>query len=401
MGALERLPRDEADDFAPAPIAARRELARRAAGRELAHVFGEPVPPGEARGNVEGFVGFAQVPLGLAGPLRVHGARGEREVYVPMATNEGALVASHARGMSLANAGGGVRAHAVHTGLSQHPVLVYRDLSAARRALGLIAGLRAEFEQALGAITRHGRLVALEPELLGRRVVLRLVFDTADAIGINMAARAADLCSALAAERTGALERYVHGQDVEKRANARALVEGRGRSAFADVTVPRAVLAARARAAPEDLVRILATYRAGFAQLGTQNWLVQAANGLAAVLLACGQDVAYLPECAAGFLDFDVTPEGDLYASVQLPSLLVGTVGGGSQKGTAAECLALLGCAGPGSADAFAEILAAVVLCGDLSLMAAFCAHEFVAAHERLGRNRPAEPRAEGGGERA
>jgi hydroxymethylglutaryl-CoA reductase (NADPH) len=88
-------------------------------------------------------------------------------------------------------------------------------------------------------------------------------------------------------------------------------------------------------------------------------------------------------------LDFDVTQAGDLYASVHLPNLLVGTVGGGSGQGTARECLELLGCAGAGKANAFAEILAATILAGDLSLMAAFTSHEFVAAHERLGRNRP------------
>jgi hydroxymethylglutaryl-CoA reductase (NADPH) len=127
----------------------------------------------------------------------------------------------------------------------------------------------------------------------------------------------------------------------------------------------------------------------GFASLGTQNWLVQAANGLAAVMLACGQDVAYVTESATGMLDFDVTEKGDLYASVHLPCLLVGTVGGGSGQGTAAECLDLLGCRGEGHANTFAEILAATVLAGDLSLMAAFATHEFVAAHEALGRNRP------------
>ena len=198
-----------------------------------------------------------------------------------------------------------------------------------------------------------------------------------------------DMVDGEVARRTGAEARYVHGQDVEKRANALALLEGRGRSAVADVTVPRALVAEVLRTTPEDLAAIGRSYAVGFAQLVTQNWTVQAANGLAAVLLACGQDVAYLTECASGHLDLEVDRSGDLYAAVTLPSLLVGTVGGGSGQGTARECLRLLGCEGSGGADTFAEILAATVLAGDLSLMGAFCAHEFVAAHERLGRNRP------------
>jgi hydroxymethylglutaryl-CoA reductase (NADPH) len=136
-------------------------------------------------------------------------------------------------------------------------------------------------------------------------------------------------------------------------------------------------------------VRIHRTYQLGFARLSTENQLIQSANGLAAVMVACGQDVAYLTESATGFLDFDETDSGDLYASAYLPSLLVGTVGGGSGQGTAAECLDLLGVRGNGGANVFAEILGAVVLAGDLSLLASFCTHEFVAAHERLGRNRP------------
>ena len=201
-------------------------------------------------------------------------------------------------------------------------------------------------------LTSHGSLRSVTPRVVGRRMIVRLVFLTGDAIGINMAARSTELIADRLGKDTGALRVHVHGQDVEKRANSRALLEGRGRSAQAEVVISRALLAEKARTRPEDLVAIARTYALGYAHLGTHNWMVQAANGLAAVLLACGQDVAYLTECATGFLDLDLTAEGDLYASVTLPSLLIGTVGGGSGQGTAAECLALLGCAGEGGVGA-------------------------------------------------
>jgi hydroxymethylglutaryl-CoA reductase (NADPH) len=315
--------------------------------------------------------------------------RGPREVYVPMATTEGAMVASYSRGMKLLTAAGGARARVVAEGLSQHPMLVYADAAAALRARDAIGALGAELERLTASTTEHGRLVAVEPEPVGRRLVLRLSFTTGDAIGINMAARAAELCSQLVAERTGAAARYVHGEDVEKRASARALHEGRGRSVVCDVRVPRALLRDQLRVTPEDLAAIHASYEIGFARLGTHNHLVQAANGLAAVFLACGQDVAYVTESATGFLELAPTGSGDLYACAHLPSLLVGTVGGGTGQGTAAECLDLLGVRGDGGANLLAELLAATVLAGDLSLLASFCTHEFVAAHERLGRNRP------------
>ena len=386
---LPPLPRFEDDDHGPAAARGRRELAERSAGVSLVHVAGAPVDSRSAKGNVENLVGYVQVPLGLAGPLQVDTSAGRREVYVPMATNEGALVASHARGMRLLAAGGGARSRVIREGLTQIPMLVYDDAAGASRARELVAGLFPGWREHVAATTRHGALVSARPEQLGRRLALRLEFTTGDAIGINMAAAAADHCSRSLALASGARECHVHGEDVEKRANARALIEGRGRSVVCDATIPRAALASLARATPEQLVRVHRTYTVGFAQLGTQNWLVQSANGLAAVLIACGQDAAYLTECATGHLDLDLDARGDLYACASLPSLLVGTVGGGSGKGTAAECLGLLGCAGSGQANAFAEILGAVVLAGDLSLMAAFASGEFVAAHERLGRNRP------------
>ena len=388
------IPRSKTDDFAPDVIAARRALAERVAGRSLPGLAGVPVAPEEARGNVENFLGFAQVPLGLAGPLLVETTAGSRDVLVPLATTEGAMVASYSRGMAWIRAAGGARARVLSEGLSQHPVLVFDSAvgpGGALEAAGVAKGMRAELEELVSGLTRSGALVGLDPHVLGRRLVLRLTFTTADAIGINMAARAADLCSKRVAERTGAAARYVHGQDVEKRAHAAGLLMGRGRSVVAEVVLPRSLLAERARCLPEDLVAILETYRVGFSELGTQNALVQSANGLTALFLACGQDPAYAIESANGHLDLALTPEGDLYASAHLPSLLVGTVGGGSGQGTAAECLDVLGCRGPGQANTFAEIAAATVLAGDLSLMAAFCSHEFVAAHEGMGRNRPKE----------
>lgn len=386
---LPRIPRDRHDDHHAEIVGRRRSLCEGTASVALPHLGGQPVPHDQARGKVENLLGWAQVPVGIAGPFRVELTQGAREVYVPMATTEGAMVASYSRGMRLLNEGGGARARMVREGLSQHPVLVYDSIEGAQRAAAVAEASLERFQLLASEHTSHGSLARVEPEVLGRRLILRLVFLTGDAIGINMAAEASDRICADLAGRTGARERYVHGQDVEKRANARALVEGRGRSVVAEGVVPRAVLAEVARVTPEQMLAIARTYAAGFAQLGTQNWTIQGANGLAGVLLACGQDLAYLTECATGHLDFDLTAEGDLYASVHLPSLLVGTVGGGSQQGTARECLELLGCSGDGGAQPFAELLGAVVLAGDLSLMAAFCSHEFVAAHERLGRNRP------------
>lgn len=386
---LPSIPRDSVDDYTAAACTPRLQLWQQVTGQEPVHVAGLAVPPASARGKIENLVGYAQVPLGIAGPLLCNTSAGMREVYVPLATTEGAMVASYSRGMKLLAAGGGARARVLREGLTQNPILVYADNQAAEAARAQAQRSLARWQRMVKKITQHGALVRVEARSLGRRLVLQLWFTTGDAIGINMAARAADVISADLAQRSCALERHVHGQDVEKRANARALVEGRGRTVMAEARIPRQALAQLARTTPEALLAILDTYRVGYAELGTQNWLVQAANGLAGLFLACGQDLAYITECANGQLDFALTAADELYACVHLPSMLVGTVGGGSGQGSAQECLALLGCQGAGHANTFAELAAATVLAGELSLMAAFTAHEFVAAHERLGRNRP------------
>ncbi|MFT4710467.1 MAG: hydroxymethylglutaryl-CoA reductase (NADPH) [Planctomycetota bacterium] len=386
---ISPIPRSRDNDLSPEVIEARRDLVRGVVGQDLPHVFGQGVAPEETRGNVENFIGFAQVPIGIAGPMLVQTSSGTGQVLVPMATTEGAMVASYSRGMTWLTASGGALTRVVREGLSQHPVLVFDSIAGAQTARDVALSMEREFKSITESITSHGKLVEVSPKVLGRRLVLRLVFTTGDAIGINMAARACDLCAAALAERTQPAERYVHGQDVEKRAHTHGVLEGRGRSVGAEVVVARELLEKKARCTPEAMVKILDTYRVGFAELGTHNQLVQSANGLAALFIATGQDPAYVTESCCGQLDFAVTKSGDLHASVWIPSMLVGTVGGGSGQGTAAECLDLMGCRGNGAANRFAEIAAAMVLAGDLSLMAAFCSHEFVEAHESLGRNRP------------
>ncbi len=389
MAPLSNIPRSSTDDLSPELVRQRLALCEECAEQSLPHINGRPVPAESARNKIENLVGFVQVPLGIAGPLRVNTSVGDREVYVPMATTEGAMVAAYSRGMRVLSESGTARARVIREGLTQNPILVYRDAETACEAERTAQESFQRFQDITRDVSRHGRLRKLRTDVLGRRLLLSLVFTTGDAIGINMAARATDMCVTELMKSTAAQARYVHGQDVEKRANSRASVEGRGRTVICDATIPRDLVNRLIRVEPEALVAIQRSYAVGYMQLGTHNWLVQAANGLAAVMLACGQDVAYLPECATGHLDFDVTAAGDLYASVTLPSLILGTVGGGTGQGTAAECLAVLGCQGDGNANTLAEILGATVLAGDLSLMGAFCSHEFVDAHERLGRNRP------------
>lgn len=110
------------------------------------------------------------------------------------------------------------------------------------------------------------------------------------------------------------------------------------------------------------------------------------ANGLAALYLACGQDVACVAESAVGVTRFEVVNSADLYAAVTLPNLIVGTIGGGTGLPSQKACLEILGLHGTGHAQAFAELCAALALAGEVSITAALCAGEFARAHRKLAR---------------
>ena len=113
------------------------------------------------------------------------------------------------------------------------------------------------------------------------------------------------------------------------------------------------------------------------------------ANGLAALYLACGQDIACVAESATGTTRFERTAENDLYASVTLPNIMVGTVGGGTGLPSAKACLDILGLAGAGNSCALAEVCAAIVLAGELSIVGALCSGDFAMAHLSLSRGEP------------
>lgn len=367
-------PRFGEEDWSEAALSARRAWV----GHDMPHVAGRPVPPEQARGNIEGMVGYVQVPLGVAGPLLLRGdAPGAWKV--PFATTEGALVASYQRGMKVTAEAGGIDVHVLAAGLVVYPTLGYRDVAAALAAARWVEANRAALVAAAEGTTRHGKVLRLEPTVLGRRLLLELEMSTGDAHGINMVTRAA---GALCALVPGAGQVLLHGYDVEKRASGQ---RGRGRRVVADVCVPRELVERAWRTDAARLAELWQTYTLGFARMGTHTHAIQVANGLGAIYLATGQDVAYLSESGACTLCLE-DRGGDLYASLDLPNLHAATVGGGTRKGTAVEAQRIIGAP---DASTLACVIAGALLAGDLNLAASFLGGDFTGAHERLGRNRP------------
>ena len=389
---LPKLPRVEgAGDYTAGAAAARRKLVEEASGAELEHVARYSFDPAVTQGNIEGFAGVAQVPLGFAGPLLVDGEEARGEFYVPLATSEGTLVASYSRGMRICREAGGVRTTIVDEAMQRAPLFAFRDARAAREFGAWVDRHFAEIAAAAESTTGTGRLERIEQYALGKLRWLRMDFTTGDAAGQNMVTRAARAaCEWILLQRPPGLVDFVLAAqfDTDKKHSSVNDLHTRGKRVVAEVTLPAALVEDVMHTTPDRLfhTRQYANLGALLAGAGTNGNHV--ANGVAAMFIACGQDAANVAESGCGFVYAEVTPDGDYYYSVTLPSLIVATHGGGTGLPTQRECLESLGCYGRGKARKLAEIVAATALCGELSLGAAIVADEWVSSHERYGRNR-------------
>jgi len=389
-GGVELVPRLENQGYEPAQVDERRGWLEEVTGCRLPLVGACSIPTTAMRGNIENPVGSVQMPLGVAGPLRVRGEHADGTFYVPMATTEGALVRSYERGMvALTRAGGAVAR--VHTDENRvAPVFTFDDVAQTVDFAAFLERNLAEIRAAAESTTGHGKLLRLEPHPLGRDVIVSFCYSTGDAQGMNMIARATDEACRWIMEHSAANDYTIFSaQGSEKRASGALFAGGKGKKVTAGARLSEAITTSYLHATPAQFAELWRRTVRGHIQAAALGFNGHYANGLAAVFIACGQDVANIANCAVGITDFSVTDEGDLYASVTLPSLTVATVGGGTGLGTSPECLQILGCLGAGRARKFAEIVAATLLAGELSMGGALASGEFVDAHEALGRNRP------------
>src|ERR1700710_962598 len=167
------------------------------------------------------------------------------------------------------------------------------------------------------------------------------------------------------------------------------MLRTRGKRAVAEATVPADLIPKHMHSTGEQLFAARQVSNLGGFMSGVNNNGAHSANGITAMFIATGQDAANVAESSAAFVFAEVLENGDYYYSVTIPSLIVATYGGGTGLATQRECLEMLDCYGKGKVRKFAEIVAATVLCGEISLGSAIVAEEWVQAHDLLGRNRP------------
>jgi hydroxymethylglutaryl-CoA reductase (NADPH) len=385
-----RIPRLE-DDYSRAAAAKRMEFIAEATGARPEHIGRYSLDPAAVAGNVENFTGAVQVPVGIAGPLLVDGEHARGEFYVPLATTEGTLVASYNRGMKLLYLAGGVKTTVMDDRMQRAPAFGFDSAREARAFGQWVAASFDDIKQQAEATTRTGRLHDIEQFSASRFIFLRFNYTTGDAAGQNMTGRATSrACDWILAHYRGVRQFCLESNlATDKKSSQINILDTRGKRVTAEATIPAELIREVMRTTPEQMFRARQLSNLGGLMSGVNNNGNHSANGIAAMFVATGQDVANVAESSAGLVYAELLADGAYYYSITIPALIVATYGGGTGLPTQRESLELLGCYGSGKVRKFAEIVAATALCGELSLGSAIVAGDWVGAHERLGRNRP------------
>lgn len=389
---MAKIPRNKENDYSTEMADIRRGFVTSETAQSLENVGHYSLKPESLPGNIENFIGVAQVPIGLAGPMLLDGIDAKGEFYIPMATTEGTLVASYNRGMRLTSEAGGIKTTVIEDAMQRAPVFTFSD---ARAALAFGQWVTRHFEQIKAhaeQTTSVGKLTDIEQYAASKLRWLRFNFTCGDAAGQNMVSKATrHACQWILKQNIPGLEHFALAAnlDTDKKHSFVNALNTRGKRVVAEVTIPSALLKSVMNCTPEALFKQRQYSNMGAFMAGSVSNGAHFANGITAMFIACGQDVANVAESSAGYTYSEITPAGDYYFSITIPSLIVATYGGGTGLATQKECLEMLDCYGQGKVHKLAEIVAATVLCGELSLSSAIVADEWVSSHDEFGRNRP------------
>lgn len=385
-----RIPRDENDDYNADIIKQRQRLVEQFSGAKLEHIPQYSFDAHLGKGKIEHFIGAAQVPIGIAGPLRINGEHAQGDFLIPLATAEGTLVASYNRGMKIMNLSGGITTTVVDDAMQRAPVFVFSNAREARDFVAWVENNFATIKEQAEATSSVAKLQDIDSYLSNKFAFLRFNFHTGDAAGQNMVGRATfAACSWIIDNYAGITNFYLESNfATDKKASWINIARTRGKRVVAEATVKRDVLIENMRVEPEKLFYHYGVATIGGFLSGVNNNGLHSANGITAMFIATGQDVANVSESSAGIIYCEMTKDGDLYISLTIPSLIVATYGGGVGLATQQECLSILGCTGKGKVNKLAEIVAAVALAGEISLASAISSSDWVSSHEKYGRNR-------------
>lgn len=364
-------------------------------GADLSWIEGSRIGANEVRGNIENFIGSIEIPVAVAGPLRILFEDSVESVYAPIATTEGALVASITRGAKALSATGGVTVRFLEQKMTRAPLFELADLDSAIAFSRWVVQHLEAMQKEVRSLSRYSSLEKVEPVLLGRSVHLVFCFTTTDAAGQNMST----ICSWKLSkwikdelkESNPSLRAKIKdfclegGLSSDKKVSFRNVIQGRGSRVLAECKISAEILERTLKVTPEYLATRYHRGMSAAIHSGFLGYNINAANVVAGIFAATGQDIACVHESSVAQLHMEVE-DGSLYVSYLMPNLVVGSVGGGLSLKPQREMLAIMGCDGPGKSRRLAEIITAYALALDLSTVTALLSGHFATAHERLGR---------------
>jgi len=352
--------------------------------------------------NCENLIGATQIPLGIAGPLSIshqspHPKDGRpldkiTNYYLPLATTEGALVASVNRGCKAISQSGAVKVFVKDNGCTRAPVFKVKNLKQGKELIKWVTKNFKSIKKTSEKTNQYLQLLKIQPYQAGKNVYLRFFYKTSQAMGMNMATIATQKAVLLIEQRTKAECVSLTGNMcVDKKPNWLNFIEPRGKSAWAEAIIKKSIVQKILKTKPEKVVQVV-KYKcmAGSMLSGSLGFNAHFANIIAALFLATGQDPAHVVEGSMGITTAEVEKNGNLYFSIYLPSLMLGTIGGGTTLPTQKEALSILGIKNgqKGSAIKLAQITAAAVLAGELSLISALSVGQLATAHQKLGQGK-------------
>ena len=340
-------------------------------------------------GNIENFVGMSSIPTGVIGPLHVIGTSANGDFFVPLATTEGALVASYHRGAKATRLCGGITSVCLVEGVQRSPVFKFKDMGDLAVFLLWVLKQNDLFTRIINETSRFAKLLDTKTNIEGNHLILTFEYSTGDASGQNMVTICTDAICKYIVEHAPVKPIYwfIEGNySGDKKATALSFTNVRGKKVTAEVELSAEVVNKVLKTTPEAMAEYWQTSTIGVIQTGAIGAQGHFANGLAALFIATGQDAACVSEAAVGITRMELTKNKGLYATVTLPNVIVGTVGGGTALPTQRECLELMNCYGPNKARKLSEICGAMVLAGELSIAAALSAGHFSSAHKKFGR---------------
>lgn len=338
--------------------------------------------------NCENMIGAVQIPLGVAGPLKISGQFAKGDYYIPLATTEGALVASVNRGCKAIFQSGGARTMMENIGATRGPVFKTNGIVEGLKFKEWIEANIERLKSVAGKTSRHLTLLKIDVRIVGKNVFTRFYFDTQEAMGMNMATIATDEVVKFIQKETKIECLSLAGNfDTDKKSAWLNFISGRGKSVWAESVIEDSALKDVLKSSAKQIYDVwLSKCMIGSAISGSLGFNAHFANTVSALFLACGQDAAHAVEGSMGITTTEITGD-NLYISVYLPDLMLGTVGGGTKLPSQKEALAILGInSEKNSSLELAEICAVAVLAGELSLLASLAQGTLATSHQKLAR---------------